>query len=147
MHREDVHPTESQTFTNEGELGLRILAELNTLAHGSNDVCFSQELVCDALSRTHPAENQFERFREFWELFSRVESVGSLTDSKKHCTEDLREQADRSATSPALAVVQAAGNTMTPVAPVLQLSSEGLPLSVSLSLSIVTNKGHPSQIS
>ena len=42
---------------------------------------------------------------------------------KKHCAEDLREQADRSASS-ALAVVQAPCNTMTPVAPGLQLSSE-----------------------
>ena len=43
---------------------------------------------------------------------------------KKHFTEDLREQADRSATSSALAVVQAPGNTMTLVVPPLQLSSE-----------------------
>ena len=43
---------------------------------------------------------------------------------KKHCTDDLREQADRSATSSALAVVQAPGNTLTSVAAPLQLSLE-----------------------
>ena len=42
----------------------------------------------------------------------------------KHCTEDLREQADRSAISSTLAVVQAPCNMVTPVAPGLQLSSE-----------------------
>ena len=43
---------------------------------------------------------------------------------RKHSTEYLREQADRSATSSTVAVVQAPCNTMTPVAPGLQLSSE-----------------------
>ena len=43
---------------------------------------------------------------------------------KKHCTEDLRDQADRSATSSSLAVVQAPGNTMTPVPLPLLLSFE-----------------------
>ena len=53
-----------------------------------------------------------------------VESEGSWTDPKKHCAEDLREQADRPATSSALAVVQAPGDSMTPVVPPPQLSSE-----------------------
>ena len=53
-----------------------------------------------------------------------VESAGSSTDSNKDCTEDLREQADGSATSSSLAVVQALCITMTLVAPVAQFSSE-----------------------
>ena len=57
---------------------------------------------------------QKTRSWEFWKL-------GGLD---KHCAEDLREQAERSATSSTLAVVQAACNTMTPVAPGLQQSSE-----------------------
>ena len=52
-----------------------------------------------------------------WSRRPRAESSQSSTDSKKHCAEDLREQADRSA-------VQAPCNTMTPVAHGLQLSSE-----------------------
>ena len=45
-----------------------------------------------------------------------------LDGIEKHCTEDLREQADRSTAS--LVAVQAPCDTMTPVAPGLQLSSE-----------------------
>ena len=52
------------------------------------------------------------------------ETSRSSTDLKTHCAEDQREQADRAATSSTLAVVQAPCNTMTPVAPGLQLSSE-----------------------
>ena len=58
-----------------------------------------------------------------WSRRPGAESSGSSTDSKKHCAEDLREQADRPATS-TLVVVQAPGITMTPVAPGLRLSSE-----------------------
>ena len=46
----------------------------------------------------------------------RVLEARRIRKKKKHCGEDLREQADRSATS-TLAVVQAPCNTMTPVAP------------------------------
>ena len=57
-----------------------------------------------------------------WSRRPGAESSGRSTDSKKHCTEDLRERADRAATS-TLAVVQPPCNTMTTVAPGLQLSS------------------------
>ena len=50
--------------------------------------------------------------------------VESARRIRKHCAENLREQADRSATFSTLAVVQAPCNTMTPVAPGSQLSSE-----------------------
>ena len=59
-----------------------------------------------------------------WSRRPGVESSGISTDSKKHFAENLREQADRSATSSTLDVVQAPCNTMTPVAPGSQLSSE-----------------------
>ena len=48
-----IDPSDSQAVTNEGELGLWSVAQLNALVHCSSDVCFCQELVCDVLSRPH----------------------------------------------------------------------------------------------
>ena len=53
-----------------------------------------------------------------------LEARRNFRKKKKHCKEDLREQAERSATSSTLAVVQAPCHAMTPVASVLQLSFE-----------------------
>ena len=58
-----------------------------------------------------------------WSRRPGAESSGSSTESKEHCAEVLCEQADRS-TASTLVVVQAPSNTMTLVAPGLQLSSE-----------------------
>ena len=58
-----------------------------------------------------------------WSRRSGAQSSISSTESEKHCTQDLREQADRSTTS-ALVAVQAPCGAMTPVAPPLRVSSE-----------------------
>ena len=46
-------PANSQAFTTEGELGLRVLTKPSTLVHHSQNVCFCDELIFDALSRPH----------------------------------------------------------------------------------------------
>ena len=48
-----VVAADSQTFSEEGELCLRVLEELNTFVHHSDDVCLSQELIRDILSRSN----------------------------------------------------------------------------------------------
>ena len=44
-----VDATETQTFPEEGELGLRVLAQLDPFVHGANDIRFVSQLVCDGL--------------------------------------------------------------------------------------------------
>ena len=61
MHsQEAVDAANSQTLSEEGKFRLRVLTQLESFVHGSNDVCLGQELVrdaercswsCDALSR------------------------------------------------------------------------------------------------
>ena len=73
-------------------------------------------------SPTDPAQDPWLQ-DDPWSWRSGAESSASSTESKKHCTEDLREQTDRSATT-AVVAVQTPRNTMTPAAHVMQLSSE-----------------------
>ena len=58
--QEAVDAANSQTLSEEGKFRLRVLTQLESFVHGSNDVCLVQELVrdvescswgCDALSR------------------------------------------------------------------------------------------------
>ena len=49
--QEVVHTADLQTLSEAGELRLRILAELNALAHCPDDICLIQELVRDELPR------------------------------------------------------------------------------------------------
>ena len=50
MNPQDVVGTaDPQTLPEERELCLRILAELNALVHGADDICLAQELVADEL--------------------------------------------------------------------------------------------------
>ena len=54
VNPEDVVATaDSQTISEEGELRLRVLAELEAFVHRSNDVCLAQELVRDDLPRSN----------------------------------------------------------------------------------------------
>ena len=51
MHQEDVvHTANAKAVAKECKFCLRILAQLNTFVHCSNDVCFGQELICDELT-------------------------------------------------------------------------------------------------
>ena len=45
-----VDAADSQTLTEEGKFRLRVLTQLNTFVHCSNDVCLGQELLRDVLS-------------------------------------------------------------------------------------------------
>ena len=44
-----VDTADAKTFAQESTFCLWVPAQLNTLMHSSNDVCFGQELVCDEL--------------------------------------------------------------------------------------------------
>ena len=46
-----VDTADAQTFSKEGDLCLRILAELDALVHCANDICLAQKLVRDELPR------------------------------------------------------------------------------------------------
>ena len=48
-----IDTADAKTFTQESEFCLRILAQLNTLVHSSNDVCFGLELVRDELTGSY----------------------------------------------------------------------------------------------
>ena len=53
MHTKDVgDAADAKAFAEKRKFCLRILAQLNTLVHGANDVCLGQEVVRDALSRS-----------------------------------------------------------------------------------------------
>ena len=48
-----VDTTDTKAFTDESNLCLRVLTQLDTFVHDSNDVCLGQELVRDELSRSN----------------------------------------------------------------------------------------------
>ena len=52
--QDEVDTAYSQTCSEQGELRLRVLAELNAFAHRSDDFRLAQELVGDELPRTQP---------------------------------------------------------------------------------------------
>ena len=64
------------------------------------------------------------KLKILWNRTPGIECFGNSTGSKEHCTEDLVSKPTDSGTSSALALVQVRGNTVTPVAPPLQFSSE-----------------------